>query len=126
MSKAATGALAAPRKGGGSELGERRSARDLRADRSKPPWRAWRTRNRHARAIRFVETYCRIPSGAGAGKPLQLARYQREALEELLAPNVRTGGLQIPRGNAKSTTWAAVGLWAVCDADDAPQVPLVA
>jgi phage terminase large subunit-like protein len=111
---------------GGSKIGERRSGRDSRVDRSKPPWRSWRTRSRAARAIRFVESYCRIPSGARAGELLKLHRFQKEALEELLASGVRTGGLQLPRGNAKSTLWAAVGLWAVCDHDDAPQVPLVA
>jgi phage terminase large subunit-like protein len=57
---------------------------------------------------------------------MHLHPYQRESLEQLLAPGVRTGGLQIPRGNAKSTTWAAVGLWALCDPPDAPQVPLIA
>lgn len=57
---------------------------------------------------------------------MRLHRFQKDALEELLASGVRTGGLQIPRGNAKSTLWAAVGLWAVCDHDDSPQVPLVA
>ena len=57
---------------------------------------------------------------------MKLHRFQRDSLEELLADEVRTGGLQIPRGNAKSTLWAAVGLWAVCDGDDTPQVPLVA
>ena len=43
----------------------------------------------------------------------------------MLADGVRVGGLQIPRGNAKSTLWAAVALWALCDDPDAPQVPLV-
>ena len=120
-----TGALAErPRMG--SELGERRGAKDQRVDRSRPPWRAWRTRSRAARAIRFIETYCRVPSGVGAGELMRLRRFQRESLEVLLAPGVRTGGEQIPRGNAKSTLWAAVGLWALCDHPDSPQVPLVA
>ena len=56
---------------------------------------------------------------------MKLHPYQRDALEELLAEKVRTGGLEIPRGNAKSTMWAAVALWALCDHDDGPQVPLV-
>ena len=55
-----------------------------------------------------------------------LAPFQKHAIETLLAPGVRTGGLQIPRGNAKSTLWAAVGLWAACDHDDMPQVPITA
>jgi phage terminase large subunit-like protein len=61
-----------------------------------------------------------------AGELIHLARFQRETLEELLADGVRTGALQIPRGNAKSTLAAALGLWAVCDHPDSPQVPLVA
>ena len=67
-----------------------------------------------------------IPRGKGAGSLLKLAPFQKHAIEELLAPGVRTGGLQIPRGNAKSTLWAAVGLWAACDHDDMPQVPITA
>jgi phage terminase large subunit-like protein len=97
-----------------------------RSDVSVPPWRAWRTTSRAARCIRFIETYCRAPSGAGAGERIKLAPFQRDELEELLAPGVRSGGVQIPRGNGKSTLWAAVGLWAVADFPDAPQVPLVA
>jgi hypothetical protein len=57
---------------------------------------------------------------------ITLARFQKETLEELLADGVRTGALQIPRGNAKSTLSGAVGLWALCDHADSPQVPLVA
>jgi phage terminase large subunit-like protein len=94
-------------------------------DASVPPWRAWKTRSRAARAIRWIETYVRIPSGARAGELLKLHGFQRLQLEQMLAPGVRIGGLQIPRGNAKSTLWAAVGLWALCDHDDAPQIPLV-
>src|SRR4051812_24224337 len=90
-----------------------------------PPWRAWRTRGRAARAIRWVETYGRVPSGSLRGRRLKLHAFQREQLDAMLADGVRIGGLQIPRGNAKSTLWAAVALWALCDDPDAPQVPLV-
>ncbi|HEY7009043.1 MAG TPA: hypothetical protein VH395_08895 [Jatrophihabitantaceae bacterium] len=126
--KASTGALAdVPRRhSGGSEVGERRAASDLRVRKTPGPWRKWRTRARHARAIRFVETYCRVPKGPLFGQLIRLARYQKEAIEELLADGVRNGGLQIPKGNAKSTTWSAVGLWAVCDHEDSPEVPLLA
>jgi len=110
----------------GAVKGERRSARDMVLDHSPPPWRAWRTKKRHARCIRWIESYCVIPSGKNNGKLFKLAPFQKHALEELLAPGVRTGGLQIPRGNAKSTLWAAVGLWAACDYDDMPQVPITA
>jgi phage terminase large subunit-like protein len=109
-----------------SPIGDRRGARDARIDRRPPPWRKWRTRSRAARCIRFVETYCRVPSGARHGELISLARFQRDELDELLAPGVRSGGIQIPRGNGKSTLWAAVGLWALADHEDAPQIPLVA
>lgn len=52
--------------------------------------------------------------------------FQKASIRRLLDDGVRTGGLQIPRGNTKSTLWSAVGLWAVADHEDSPQVPLVA
>lgn len=110
----------------GTKVGQRHAAADSRAIRSVPPWKRWRTRSRAARCIRWIETFCRVPSGVNVGQPFRLARFQRDSIEQLLADGVRTGGLQIPRGNAKSTLWAAVGLWAVCDLEDQPQVPLVA
>ncbi len=110
----------------GSELGERRGGKDQRVDNRVPPWRHWKGYSRAARCIRFIQTYCRVPSGVNAGELIVLARFQKEILEELLADGVRTGGLQIPRGNAKSTLSAAVGLWGLCDHADSPQVPLVA
>jgi len=115
-----------PIRAAGSVTGDRRSARDLAADDSIPPWRYWRVKDRASRCIRWIETYVRIPSGANAGKLLKLAPFQRDVIETLLAPGVRTGGLQIPRGNAKSTLCAAIGLWAVMDYPDMPQVPLIA
>jgi phage terminase large subunit-like protein len=57
---------------------------------------------------------------------MKLHKFQRAQLEAALDDGVRVGGLQIPRGNGKSTLWAAVALWALCDHPDAPQVPLVA
>ncbi|HEU4543069.1 MAG TPA: terminase TerL endonuclease subunit, partial [Jiangellaceae bacterium] len=97
-------------------------------DTSPGPWIAWRTKARHARCIRFVESYCVPPKGHGAGKPLRLAPYQKEWLEEVLADGVSSAVMEIPRGNGKSTFLAAVGTWATFDADDggAPQVPVVA
>lgn len=92
------------------------------------PWGSWRTKALHARAIRFCETFCRPPKGKGHGKPLKLAAFQKEWLEDVLAPGVDVGVQSIPRGNGKSTFRAAVALWAVFDGDatGAPQVPIVA
>jgi len=104
---------------------ERYSGGVVGLDAARPPWRAWRTRSRAARAVRWIEAYCRVPSGPLTGRPIRLHRFQRAQLEAMLAEGVRVGGLQIPRGNAKSTLWAAVALWALCDDPNAPQVPLV-
>lgn len=93
------------------------------------PWAKWRIRRRHARAIRFIETYCRPPKGVGYGQPMKLARWQKEWLEETLAPNVDAAVMALPRGNGKSTFAAAIATWALFDADangGAPQVPIVA
>jgi phage terminase large subunit-like protein len=97
-------------------------------DRSYGPWARWRTKSRHARAIRFMETYCRPPKGKGHGRPIRLARFQKQWLEEALAPGVDVAVQSIPRGNGKSTFRAALALWAVFDDIDtgAPQVPIVA
>lgn len=97
-------------------------------NRTAGPWERWRTASRHARAIRFIETYCRPPKGTGHGRPMRLAPFQKEWLEEVLAPGVDVAVQSIPRGNGKSTFRAAVALWAVFDPDEtgAPQVPIVA
>ena len=65
------------------------------------------------------------PVGSEHGETPPSRAVPEHAIEELLADGVHDGGLQIPRGNAKSTLWAAVGLWALCDHADAPQIPLV-
>lgn len=84
--------------------------------------------SRHARAIRFIETYCRPPKGYGAGQPMVLAPFQKEWLEEVLADGMRAAAMSVARGNGKSTFLAAVGLWALFDPDEggAPQIPVVA
>jgi phage terminase large subunit-like protein len=97
------------------------------ADPSPGPWMAWKTRARHARAIRFIETYCRAPKGYNAGKPIRLAPFQKEWLEEVLAPGVHAAVESMPRGNGKSTFKAAVGCWAGFDPGESgdPQVPII-
>lgn len=105
-----------------------RNARHVVADTSAGPWKSWKIRSRHGRAIKFIETYCRPPKGRGHGQPLKLATFQKEWLEESLADGVDASVLETPRGNGKSTFGGAIGAWAAFDDDEtgAPQVPIVA
>jgi phage terminase large subunit-like protein len=98
------------------------------ADASAGPWKKSRIRTRHGRAIRFIETYCRAPKGAGHGKPLKLAPFQKEFLEAALADKVDIAILATPRGNGKSSFGGAIATWALFDDDEtgAPQVPIIA
>ncbi|BBY82286.1 hypothetical protein H7I53_13670 [Mycolicibacterium pulveris] len=104
------------------------NARAKFEDLSEPPWYRWKTKEPVKRAIRFIEAYCRSPKGHGYGKPLKLARFQKEWLAEILAPGVRQAVLQCPRGQGKSTLLAALAVWATFDRyeDGAPQVPVMA
>ena len=112
---------------GAQMRGNRNAGKKLENDRP-GPWLRWRTKERHARAIRFIETYCRSPKGYGAGQPLKLAEFQKEWLEEVLADGVQAAVMSVGRGNGKSTFLAALGLWGLFDPDEsgAPQIPVVA
>lgn len=93
------------------------------------PWVSWAETDRAERAIRFISEFCILPKGYGSGKPLVLAPFQTEWLREVLADGITSAAMSVPRGNGKSTLLAALGLWAVFDADaesGAPQVPVVA
>lgn len=105
--------------------GNRKSAGSLDAG----PWAEWAEVDRADRAIRFIETYCRLPKGYTAGELFRLADFQKRWLREVLAPGVSSAAMQIARGNGKSSFLAAVATWALFDPDPdggAPQVPIVA
>jgi len=104
------------------------AAKQLQDD-SPGPWRTWRKMARHARAIKFIQTYCVVPKGHGSGKPVKLGKFQKSMLEEMFAPGVDSAVQELPRGNGKSTFEASVATWALFDEDaagGAPQVPIVA
>lgn len=98
------------------------------ADTSPGPWKSWGKMSRAARAIKFIETHCRPPKGRGHGQPVQLADFQKDFLEEILADGIDLSILGTPRGNGKSTFGGALAVWAAFDDDEtgAPQVPIVA
>ena len=92
------------------------------------PWIDWAETDLADRAIRFIETYCRAPKGYGAGKPMKLAPFQKQWFREILAPGVSAAVKSCPRGQGKSTEFAALAVWATFDRSDSgePQVPIVA
>ena len=98
------------------------------ADTSAGPWKRWTKMSRQARAIRFIETYCRAPKGTGHGQPVKLAPFQRDFIEAALADSIDLAVLGTPRGNGKSTFGGALAVWALYDDDEtgAPQVPIIA
>lgn len=111
-----------------TEAHSRGNARKQVASTSAGPWKSWSKLSRANRCIRFIETYCRIPKGYGAGNTIKLAPYQKRWLRKVLAKDVSSAVMSIPRGNGKSTFLAAVAIWAVFDDDESggPQVPIVA
>lgn len=98
------------------------------ANKTPGPWKAWRKTTRHGRAIRFVEKYLRSPKGTGHGSPIKLAEWQKNWIEEILAPGISMAVMSMPRGNGKSTLSAAMAVWALFDDDSSgsPSVPIVA
>lgn len=109
-----------------SSLGLRNAAKRV-VDRSPGPWTTWKG-TRPGRCIKFIETYCRSPKGVGFGEPLKLGRWQKEAIEEMLAKDVDASVESFPRGNGKSTIEAAVAVWGTFADNEtgAPQVPIIA
>jgi phage terminase large subunit-like protein len=80
------------------------------------------------RIIRWIESFIVVPRGIGARKPMKLHRFQRDIIEGVFGdPQVRSALVSMPRGNAKTTTSAALALWALMDShDDDPEVLCVA
>ena len=100
------------------------NARAKFEDLSEPPWYRWREKDPAERCIRFCETYCRSPKGAGHGKPIKLAEFQKAWIRKILKPGIREAALQAPRGSGKSTLLAAMALWATFDKNETGQ-PIV-
>ncbi|WP_231752483.1 terminase large subunit domain-containing protein [Mycobacterium gordonae] len=67
-------------------------------------------RNRAARRIRFIHTFCVVPRGKNAGKRVRLRAFQREIVGGSFAPGVRTALVSIPRANGKTMLAAFLAL----------------
>ena len=79
------------------------------------------------RAIRWIEAWCLVPKGYGAGEPMRVHPFQRRIIRAALAdPKVRATLVSIARGNGKSLLAAALALHALLDPrDDPPEVLIV-
>jgi phage terminase large subunit-like protein len=102
----------------------RNASRQVRLT-TRPSWLDW-SGSLTGRTIRFIETYCIVPKGHGAGKPMVLADFQKDAIEQLLGDGVRTGEFSLGRGNGKSSFMAGFGLAHLFLDEWSPQVPLIA
>ena len=76
----------------------------------------------------FLKQYVVTPKGAGAGEPFRLRPWQAEIVAALFnEPRPRGGPVSIPRGNGKTTSAAALALYALfADGEPSPQVLVVA
>jgi len=77
--------------------------------------------------IAWIEAFIVVPSGHGAGLPMRLHRYQRRIIRVAFSDaKVRSLLASLPRGNAKSTTVAAIALFFLLHPrKDPPQVLIV-
>jgi hypothetical protein len=89
-----------------------------------PPWHGWTYRSEAARAIRFIERYLVVTTGAGAARGFKVAGFQRDLLEVLYSHLATFASL--PAANGKTTFLAAVALERLCRGDDYAEIDVVA
>ncbi len=70
----------------------------------------WVALDRAEKRLRFIETYCVVPRGFGAGDPVRLRDFQKEIVRGAFAPGIRTALVSIPRANGKTAMAAMLGL----------------
>lgn len=62
------------------------------------------------RRLRFIKDYLLVPKGVGALEPVRLRKFQREIIEMVYAPGIRTGLVSIPRANGKTSLAAMLAV----------------
>lgn len=58
----------------------------------------------------FIEEFCIVPRGHGAGDPVRLRDFQRDIVAGAFAEGIRTALVSIPRANGKTALAAMLGL----------------
>jgi len=89
-----------------------------------PPWARWQDTNEARRAARWVGRFATTPTGAGAGHPLRLARFQRQIIADLYGHLAAFASL--PTGQGKTTLLGALALERICRGDDYAEVDVIA
>jgi phage terminase large subunit-like protein len=74
----------------------------------------------------WLRRWVRVPRGTGAGGPLTLRPFQRALAADVLDPDVRLTVWVCGRGNAKTTTAAALGLHHVVEGPEGATCGIVA
>ena len=67
--------------------------------------------NRRFGAVRWIETYLKVPTGPLRGRPFKLGEWQRRFIRDALAARIREAGLSVARKNGKSGLIAAILLY---------------
>lgn len=82
--------------------------------------------DRAERRIRFVETYCLVTKGVGAGLPMVLRPWQQKIVRTAFGVGIRQALVTIPRANGKSALAAALAVAELFVGGESPEVLVVA
>jgi phage terminase large subunit-like protein len=78
----------------------------------------WLGSDRGLRACRFIERFCRLTKGRGAGSLVKLRPWQREIVRGALSTGVRQAYVSMARKNGKTTLGACLALFGLCGDDE--------
>src|SRR5215471_15161578 len=89
-----------------------------------PPWDKWTGKDEARRACRWVSKYAVVPTGYGAGAPMELASFQRQLVGDLYGNLAAFASL--PTGQGKTTLLGALALERIARGDDYAEVDVIA
>ena len=65
---------------------------------------------RAAKRIKFIEEYCIVPKGVGAGDLVKLRTFQKDIIRGAFGKGIRTGLVSMPRANGKTALAAMLAV----------------
>lgn len=81
---------------------------------------------RAARRIKFIETYCVVPKGVGAGELVKLRKFQKDIIKGAFGKGIRTALTSMPRANGKTALAAMLAVAELFAGDSSAEVLVVA